>query len=111
MGFWHLGRHRRRPYGRRPFSHPLVEDLEFSSRQHVPYSWLYPQSLARDRELAITWRPGATDAWGMPVDSGAWAPHTKPVPMPHGGVRLLFRCQRCDGWRVYLYNTMPMVFV
>jgi hypothetical protein len=111
MGFWHDGRRRRRPYGRRPWSRPLVEDVGILSKQVVPYSWLDPESLARDRERALTWRPGALDAWGMPVYSRGLAPRTKPVPMPHGGYRYLFRCQQCDSWRAHLYNMLANVFV
>ncbi len=109
MGFW-KDRTRRRPYGRRPHSHPLVEDVGYFGKQYTPYSWLYPQSLAVDRALWRTWRPGAVDAWGMPV-SGELAPRTKAVPMPHGGVRYLFRCQLCDSWRQHLYNMVACSFL
>src|SRR5258708_8100747 len=47
-GFWHLGRSRRRPYGRRPHSHAWVEDPEFWSKQYTPYWWLDPWQRALD---------------------------------------------------------------
>jgi hypothetical protein len=102
MGFWKLGRTRRRPYGRRPHSHPLVEDLAYWSKQYTPYWWLDPWQRAVDRERERTWRPGDLD--GLP-------PRTKAIAMPHGGVRYVFRCPLCGSWRRHLYNMAALVFV
>jgi hypothetical protein len=102
MGFWHLGRHRRRPYGRRPQSHPWVEDVGYWGKQHVPYHWTFPEYRAIDRALERSWEPG---------DLGGDAPRTKAVPMPHGGERYLFRCPLCSNWRQHLYNMAACVFV
>src|SRR5258708_39550774 len=101
MARWHLGRTRRRPYGRRPHSHPLVEDPGIWGKQYTPYWWLYPEQRAVDRERERTWREGDLD--GLP-------PRTRAVAMPHGGERLLFRCPLCSRWRHHLYNVLPMVF-
>jgi hypothetical protein len=102
MGFWHLGRTRRRPYGRRPQSHPWVEDRAYWAKQYTPYWWLDAPYRALDRERERTWRPGDLD--GLP-------PRTKAVPMPHGGERYLFRCPLCSRWRRHLYNMAACVFV
>src|SRR5260221_8989832 len=102
MGQWHLGRTRRRPYGRRPHSHPWVEDREYWAKQYTPYWWLDPPYRAIDRERERTWRPGDLD--GLP-------PRTKAVPMPYGGERYLFRCPLCSNWRMHLYNMAACVFV
>jgi hypothetical protein len=102
MGFWHLGRTRRRPYGRRPYSHPWVEDRAYWSKQHVPYHWTFPAYRALDRALERTWKPGDLDGY---------APRTKAVPMPHGGVRYLYRCPLCSSWRQHLYNMAALSFL
>jgi hypothetical protein len=102
MGRWHLGRTRRRPYGRRPQSHPWVEDRAYWAKQYTPYRWLDAPYRALDRERERTWRPGDLD--GFP-------PPTKAVPMPHGGERYLFRCPLCSCWRLHLYNMAACVFV
>jgi hypothetical protein len=102
MGQWHLGRTRRRPYGRRPQSHPWVEDRAYWAKQYTPYWWLDAPYRALDRERERTWRPGDLD--GLP-------PRTKAVPMPHGGERFLFRCPLCSCWRRHLYNMAACVFV
>jgi hypothetical protein len=102
MGFWHLGRTRRRPYGRRPQSHPWVEDVGYWGKQHVPYHWTFPEYRAIDRALERTWKPGDLDGQ---------APRTKAVPMPHGGVRYLYRCPLCMSWRQHLYNMVACSFL
>lgn len=102
MGFWHLGRTRRRPYGRRPQSHPWVEDVGYWGKQHVPYHWAFPEYRALDRALERTWRPGDLDGY---------APRTKAVAMPHGGVRYLYRCPLCLSWRQHLYNMVACSFL
>ena len=102
MGRWHLGRMRRRPYGRRSQSHPWVEDRAYWAKQYTPYWWLDPEQRAIDREYARTWKPGNLDGF---------APRTKAVPMPHGGERYLFRCPLCSNWRLHLYNMAACVFV
>ncbi|HEX9412751.1 MAG TPA: hypothetical protein VF916_04550 [Ktedonobacterales bacterium] len=102
MGFWHLGRSRRRPYGRRPHSHAWVEDPEFWSKQYTPYWWLDPWQRALDRERERTWRSGDLDGY---------APRTRAIAMPHGGVRYLFRCPLCQSWRQHLYNVVACSFL
>jgi hypothetical protein len=102
MGFWHLGRTRRRPYGRRPQSHPWVEDVGYWGKQHVPYHWTFPEYRALDRERERTWKLGDLDGY---------APRTKAVPMPHGGVRYLYRCPLCLSWRQHLYNMVACSFL
>jgi hypothetical protein len=102
MGFWKLDRSPRRPYGRRPHSHPLVEDPGIWGKQYTPYWWTYPEYRALDRERERTWKPGDLD--GLP-------PRTRAVAMPHGGVRYLYRCPLCSCWRRHLFNMAALVFV
>jgi hypothetical protein len=101
MGFWHLGRTRRRPYGRRPHSHPWVEDRAYWAKQYTPYWWLDAPYRALDRARERTWKPGDLD--GLP-------PRTKAVAMPHGGERFVFRCPLCASWRQHLYNMAACAF-
>jgi hypothetical protein len=84
MGFWKLGRTRRRPYGRRPQSHPWVEDACPST----PAYWVW-----------------------QGVVHPAYADRVRALPMPHGGMRHLLRCQLCAAWRLYLFNPVATVFV
>ncbi len=102
MGFWHLGRTRRRPYGRRPHSLPWVEDVGYWGKQHVPYHWTFPEYRAIDRALERTWHEGDLDGY---------APRTKAVPLPPGGVRYLYRCPLCMSWRQHLYNMVACSFL
>jgi hypothetical protein len=105
MGFRHLDRSPRRPYGRRPRSHPLVEDMGYWGMRYTPYWWTFPEyrALDRERERERTWREGDLDGGG--------SPRTKAVPMPHGGVRYLFRCPLCNRWRQHLYNMTALSFL